>query len=178
MLPIIIKHSGIFVSPSIANLAVFSFNAQSVRNKWNAIKFEVLFLSPDIICICESWLSSTEVDAYAIDSYIGFNSCRVKRLGGGVLLLAWAHLWPLPLSITCDDYDECCIVSIKLECAVHSIVIRSEHRSPKTGVAVSDQLIKHITDIRAKADLFALILTGSDHGLLNVVGLVMYLKQL
>ena len=79
------------------------------------------------------------------------------RRGDGVLLLARAHLRPFLLPITCDDYDECSIETIKLGCAVHNVVISSVYRPPKTGVAVSDQLVKRIIDIRADVDLFVIV---------------------
>ena len=48
------------------------------------------------------------------------------------------------------------MVSIELGYVVHNVVISSAYRPPKTGVAMSHQLIKHIADIRAKANLFLL----------------------
>ena len=92
------------------------------------IKSEVQLLSPGIICICEYWISASEVNVFAIDGYVGFSSCRINRRGGEFLLLAQAHLRPFPLSITCDDHDECSIVSIKLGYAVHNVVITSDYR--------------------------------------------------
>jgi hypothetical protein len=64
-------------------------NARSISNKLDDFKIRVNQLSPDIVCVTESWLNIQEDNIFNLPTYNLFRHDRTDRIGGGIAI--WAH---------------------------------------------------------------------------------------
>ena len=88
------------------------FNVRSLLPKIDHLRAICRLLSPDIICIVESWLDSTIADTEIFIQ--GYSIVRLDRSrhGGGVIIFVKSQFTLTPLYRGTPDF-ECLIVSIK-----------------------------------------------------------------
>jgi hypothetical protein len=67
------------------SLTVLSFNARSSKSKYSDVLALVDQRKPDIICVCETWLSSSIPDGCVLP--VGYTLCRKDRVG--VSVVSW-----------------------------------------------------------------------------------------
>lgn len=81
--------SSVFDLPEKTNLRVLTINCQSLRNKRADLEATINYAKPDIICGCESWLSS-DINSSEVfpDGYVAYRKDRrTTTTGGGVFIL-------------------------------------------------------------------------------------------
>ena len=115
-----------------------------MRNKWEAIKAEVITYRPDIICISESWLSEDETSNYQFDNFVAFADCRVGRRGGGVLMLIDAKLKPRKAIAGSVDTAPCNVVSAYIGSASKPVLISTVYRPPAVPWGETKRFFDHL----------------------------------
>jgi hypothetical protein len=80
-----------------STLKVYYANVQSLKNKFNELKLQIIYENYDIIGLTETWINENDfIHEYNIPGYCLFSVHREKR-GGGVLLLIKNKLNPVLL---------------------------------------------------------------------------------
>ena len=66
---------------------IMHINIQCLRNKIHNLEVFLYRWKPMVICICEHWLKSDEINLYIPDGYIFVNSyCRTEFKNGGTCI--------------------------------------------------------------------------------------------
>ena len=113
------------------SLKILSLNVRSLLPKFDEFCLVCAFLSPNIICVSESWLSQDILDhEIALINYQLFRKDR-NRHGGGVLLHI---LFAVPLKLSCDL--ELLLVSVKV--FNQTFTLGSYYRPPSSLNGISD----------------------------------------
>ena len=82
------------------SLTVSSFNARSIFPKFEELCLILSVHNPDIICICETWLTPDILDPEIfLPNYSLFRKDCFLKMGGGVAIYAKACLSPLITSL-------------------------------------------------------------------------------
>ena len=98
-------------------------------HKWDYIVPEIALISPDVICITESWITDTaDVAFFHYEDFVAFSNIRPNYMGGRVLLLINPSLSPRAPGATSD-------ISISDAFNVVAAVIESSHE-PTTIITV------------------------------------------
>ena len=80
-------------SSSLKSLKFFSFNARSLFPKFDEFRLSVSSLDPDIICICETWLTNDiQNSEISLPGYSLFRKDSLHKIGGGVAIYAKSNL--------------------------------------------------------------------------------------
>jgi Reverse transcriptase (RNA-dependent DNA polymerase) len=75
---------GELVARRDAFLNIVSLNARSIRNKTDDIEIRLQSMGGiDVVCMTETHLKPEEIDAFSLQNFEGFHSCRINRPGGG-----------------------------------------------------------------------------------------------
>ena len=94
------------------SLKILSLNVCSLLPKFDQFCLVCASLTPDIICMSESWLSQDISDhEIALINYQLFRKDR-HRHGGDVLLNIHSNIFAVPLKLSCDL--ELLLVSVKV----------------------------------------------------------------
>ena len=87
---------------------------KSVKIKFDEVAAEIIFHRPTIVCITETWLtSSSQFGLYTIDGYKAYFSSRSIKSGGGAMIFEDSNLHSQQLSAeltTNDAYNVCAIM--------------------------------------------------------------------
>ena len=82
------------------SLTVSSFNARSIFPKFEELCLIISVYNPDIICICETWLTPDILDSdISLPNYFLFRKDRLLKMGGMVAIYAKVCLSPLITSL-------------------------------------------------------------------------------
>ena len=80
-------------SSPLKSLKFFSFNARSLFPKFDEFRLSVSSLDPDIICICETWLTNDiQNSEISLPGYSLFRKDRLHKIGGGAAIYAKSNL--------------------------------------------------------------------------------------
>ena len=121
-------------SSSTRSLKILSLNVRSLLPKFDEFCLVCASLSPDIICVSETWLSQDIPDnEIALINYQLFRKDR-NRHGGGVLLYIHSNIFAVPLKLSCDL--ELLLVSVKV--FNQTFTLGSYYRPPSLLNGVSD----------------------------------------
>lgn len=124
-------------------------NAQSVVNKINELKAQVLDIKPDLIAIVETWTHKDIDSAYLnIDSYTIVDrfdrTDTTKGRGGGVLL--YSRIPNVSSKVTKFN-EQFLHVNISTSKHVPDIQLHIVYRSPNSNETNNTNLVKYITDL-------------------------------
>lgn len=124
-------------------------NAQSIVNKINELKAQVLDIKPDLIAIVETWTHNDIDSAYLnIDSYTIVDrfdrNDTTKGRGGGVLL--YSRIPNVSSKVT-KVHEQFLHVNISTSKHVPDIQLHIVYRSPNSNEATNKNLVKYITDL-------------------------------
>ena len=76
------------------NLSVIQWNIRGLVNKQSGLK-EVLLsfpCSPDIVLLCETWLTKDKENRIDLPGYKWFSKNRTDKIGGGVCIMVSSKL--------------------------------------------------------------------------------------
>lgn len=115
------------------NNIVMHGNVQCLRNKVGRLEIALQSSSPDILCLSEHWLKSSELNSTTIEGYKLVNAyCRVSSKNGGVIIYAKLGTVTSPFhnisKISIEKHFE--YTAIEYECSVGKIIIVCIYRSP------------------------------------------------
>ena len=140
-------------------------NAWSVVNKIDELRVLVYDLSPDIVCINETWANNTHTDVYF--AIKGYNIvCRVDRMdtkagvGGGLLIYVKDTLCvPESFHTMYKEFNQCCGIKIPLRNSrsVELVLVYRPHSLYSTKADVSENNAK-LCEIIAKVPKPCIIL--------------------
>ena len=86
-------------------LKIIQLNIRSMRKHFNELIIKINELKPDIIALCEIFLSESELNLYKIPNYTCYAQCRPdNEIGGGVMIFVKNEFSSCELNI--DDSNE------------------------------------------------------------------------
>ena len=137
-----------------SNLRVWSFNAQSLCNKFVEFRESIDQFKPKIIGICESWINDGIPEGdYKIEGYKCYMKNRERGRGGGVMIYVDEKLE----SYECDwmnDVGESCWCYIKSGC--DKILVGIVYRSPNSSQLENRNIINGLERVRGVRSILLL----------------------
>ncbi|GMR29822.1 hypothetical protein PMAYCL1PPCAC_00017, partial [Pristionchus mayeri] len=101
--------------PSCQNLSFYFANCRSIRNVIDTVTLLLVQRKLDILALSETWLSSSDCDAYllrGLRDYFVFRADRIDSRGGGVLIYTRSTLLPVLVSSLIIPGYECTTIDI------------------------------------------------------------------
>ena len=118
------------------------FNAHSIVNKIDELQLLIEAEHPDVIGISETWLEDNIVDNdLIVNDYNIYRHDRVKKIGGGVLLLVWKGIKTIIREDLTNKFNE--IVWCDLITINRKLIIGVCYRSP--SITIEDE--KNLYDL-------------------------------
>lgn len=137
---------------------ILHVNIQCLRNKIEEFEIFLKEEQPDFVCLCEHWLTKTEIIMTGIQDYnLVAEFCRKEFIHGGVAIYAKP-------TFSCDMMQEICLLSVErifeccaVKCSLLNIIIVSIYRSPQSDFSLflekMDELLTVLSN-SPKFDIF------------------------
>ena len=130
---------------AIQEKKILHFNARSIVHKWDYIVPEITLISPDVICITETWMTDkADVAFFHYEDFVAFSNIRPNYMGGGVLLLINPSLSPRASGATSDISisDSFNVVAAVIGSSQEPTTIVTIYRPPWASREDADNLIR------------------------------------
>ena len=125
---------------------MFHFNAQSVKEKWLEIVYDLDIICVDIICILETWIKTGDQSIYNLDGFKSYFSLRSVLRGSGCMIMASNNIRAIEIIV--NSFSECIhICAVRLVRQSKSIILICVYREPKTCAYDTCKLFDHLREL-------------------------------
>ena len=119
--------------PKNSDLTILQLNVRGLLNKQDLLKHLLLPIQPDILLLCETWLTNQTQDLIDLPGYKCYHKHRKDRIGGGVSVLIRSKLRSRPrpdLDVETQHYEH---IVTELKTDKKNILLVSGYRPPNTN---------------------------------------------
>ena len=140
--------------PSQNHAKICIINARSLRNKFSDLKALAFADEYDIIGVSETWINTDHRDyiaEYSLPGYSIFNSERIGKIGGGVLMYIKTELCPILINKPAIRNIDSIYVQIKSQ-SHKKLILALTYRPPAQTTEIDTQIYDQIADIICEGD--------------------------
>ena len=151
-------------NPCRNDLAVMQLNVRGLMNKQHLLKEILLTTKPDVVLLCETWLTTYTQNLLDIPGYKCNHKIRKDRIGGGVSVLVRANLRSRQREDLCVETTHLEHIVVELKTDTRNIILVSGYRPPNTNLKQFLEEYKRLYKIVSKGNKYETII-GMDHNI-------------
>ena len=122
------------IKPGKNDLSIMQINSRGLLNKIDHLRDIINYSYPDIILLCETWLTAKTSKLVEINGYKLISKNRVDRIGGGVAILVKRELRSRARDDLCVETQHLEHLILELKTDKKNILLVSGYRPPNTNV--------------------------------------------
>ena len=146
------------------DLSVMQLNVRGLLNKQYLLKEILLTTKPDVVLLCETWLTAHTETLLDIPGYKCSHKIRKDRIGGGVSVLVKANLRSRQREDLCVETTHLEHIVVELKTDTRNIIFVSGYRPPNTNLRQFLEEYKRLYRAVSKGSKYETII-GMDHNI-------------